>query len=119
MHTGGFLSLFYRLLSVVSLNVDRTDGRAENADLGALCAGFENKSLVLDGNNTADNTAGGSDLIADSEAVAHLVCLLFLLLLGTVNNKIEEKEKSAEHDKSHPGRTCGRRGSSIAGGGGQ
>ena len=118
MHTGGFLSLFYRLLSVVCLNVDRTYGRAENADLGALCAGFENKGLVLDGNNTSDNAAGGGDLIADSEAVAHFVYLLFLLLLGTVDDEIEEEKKSAEHDKSNPGRTCGRRGSSIAGGGG-
>ena len=62
---------------------DRRDRRLGEADLHAVSAGLQNKGVVLDGDNAANNTADGGDLIADLQTAAHSGILLFLLLLGS------------------------------------
>ena len=81
------------VLRVLGVNVDVANGALENADLGTVAAGFENQSFILYADDLADDTADGSDLIADDQIVAHGVDFLFLFLLRSEHQEIENGKK--------------------------
>src|SRR5699024_6528781 len=81
----------------------RADGGLGEADLDAVAAGLEDKGVVLDGDDAADDAADGGHLITDLEAVAHRCVLFLLLLLGTVDHEVKQDhhqgkgKKQADH----------------------
>ena len=82
------------VLCFVCLDVNGADRGLQKADLGCVTGRFDDHRFVLDGNNLADDAAGGGDFIADLQLVAHLLCFLILLLLGLVKEEIENKENT-------------------------
>ena len=76
--------------------LDRADGVLGEADLHTVSTGLQNKGIVLDCNNTANDTANGGDLIADLQAAAHCGILLLLLLLGTIDHEVQQNQHQSQ-----------------------
>jgi hypothetical protein len=109
---GGFGS-FNGYGSVV-LAVDALNSRAFETDTGSVSGGFENEGIVLDVDDSADDTADGGNFIADSKAVSHSGSFLFLLSLGTDHEEVHDDEEKREDQKGKPA-TAG--GSGVSRGG--
>ena len=100
-----FLEAFLLLLKesvdrILSLNVNAADSGLENADLGAVAAGFDNAGLFLDAYDLADDTADRGDLVTDLKIVAHSCSFLFLLSL-TASAEEKDRNKCHDHDNCH------------------
>ena len=68
--------------------------------------GCNDAGFVFDADNLADDAADGGHLVANGQRVAHLVVLLFLLLLRTNADKIEHSHHQNQHDNHHNGAAC-------------
>ena len=97
----------------IVLAVDALDCGAFETDTGSVSGGFENEGIVLYVDDSADDTADGGNFIADSKAVSHSCCFLFLLSLGTDHEEVHDDEEEREDQKGKPasGSTGGSRGS--------
>ena len=83
----------------VVLAVDALDGGAFETDAGSVPGRFENEGIVLDVDDSADDTADGGNLIADGEAVSHSGRFLFLLSLRADHEDIHDDQKNGEKQK--------------------
>ena len=79
--------------------LDRADGSLGKADLHTVCTGLQHEGIVLDGNNAADHTTDGGDLIADLQTAAHSGILLFLLLLRTVDHEVQQDQHQCQREE--------------------
>ena len=111
---GGFCSFCsfgsFNCYGSIVLAVDALDCGAFETDTGSVSGGFENKGVVLYVDNSADDTADGGNFIADSKAVSHSGCFLFLLSLGTDHEEVHDNEEKREDQEGKPAA------SAIAGG---
>ena len=83
----------------VVLAVDALNSRAFETDTGSVSGGFENEGIVLDVDDSADDTADGGNLIADGKAVSHCSGFLLLLSLGTDHEEVHDNEEQREDQK--------------------
>lgn len=79
---------------------------AFKADTGSVSCGFENERIVLDVDDTTDDTADGGYFIANGKAIAKCICFLFLFFLGTNDKEIKYDTQNNKHDDGSPHRTA-------------
>ena len=89
----------------VEFAVDALERGAFEADAGSVSGGFENEGIVLDVDDSADDTADGGNLIADGKAVSHCSGFLLLLSRGTDHEEVHDNEEQREDQK---GKKAGR-----------
>ena len=80
-----------------------------NEESGPVVSGLYKKLVVPEDYYSADDSAVGGDLRADTHGISHFLCFLFLLLLRSVHSKIEESYQKKD-GKTHGECTaeCGR-----------
>ena len=72
-------------------------------NLCLVAAGFKKNHVVLDGDDNADDSAGGDNSVASCDGITHLLGFALLLLLRTHDEEIEHyrEEREGDDERKH------------------
>ena len=85
----GFLSLLSLFLCGSGSRLIGGNGPLGKLDTDLVSTGFQNELLVLDADDSTNNTTNGGDLIAGLNRRTQLLCFLLALVLRTDQHKVE------------------------------